>query len=299
MKNISYIYGMDLHQMATLLAVAEEGTLSAAARKRHLTQPAVSMQLKALEEELGVVLFERRGRSARPTQAGLTVLRRAREALSAVEAARAEVSELRGLVRGSLRLGATDAAAVEILPEAFVRFHQSYPGIEVSVEVHATAELLERLLSGRVDLALGTLPITHPDVHSTALLTERLGLVAPVAWKGRSLADLLAVEPFIAYPKGSVSRELVDRVLESHGATARAVMEIGQPTVSARLVAAGFGISVLPETVVTPLVREGTVVRVASRTLFVPRELGLLEARRRVPEPAARAFAALLRGDAS
>ena len=294
MDSISYIHDVDLAQFATLVAIVEEGTLSAAARRRHLTQPAVSLQLKALETELGARLLHRDGKRATLTRAGEAVVRQARAALAAARAARAEVEEIRGLVRGSLLLGVTDAAATEILPAAFVAFHRIYPGIEVAVEVHGTGPLLERLRDGRVDLALGTLPVEDPDVTATPLLTERLGIVAPAAARGTAARKLLEREPFIAYPRRSVTRSLVDAALAKVGLSVRPVMEIGQPAVSVRLVEAGLGVSVLPEAVFRSALDRGTVVRVAPARFRVVRRLGMLRSNRREPEPAARALAKVL-----
>lgn len=285
---------MDLTQLRTLIAAVEEGTLSAAARARHLTQPGVSLQIKALEEDLGARLLHREGRSVRPTQAGEVVLRHARRALDAARTLRSEVDEVRGLVRGSLTLGVTDAAASGILPAAFVIFHGRHPGIEVLVEVHGTGPLLERLRSGHLDLALGTLPVEAPDVAVGPLLTEHLALVAPPQAKRRKAEEVLERFPFIAYPRNSVTRSLIDEALSRAGLCARPVMEIGQPTVSVRLVEAGLGVSVLPEAVFADALRRNRLVRIAPRRIHIPRSLGMIRSTRREPEPAARAFAAVL-----
>ena len=285
---------MDLTQLATLVAAVEEGTLSAAARARHLTQPAVSLQIKALENDLGARLLHREGRSVRPTRAGEVVLRHARRALDEARALRSEVDEIRGLVRGSLTLGVTDAAASEILPAAFLTFHRRHPGIEVLVEVHGTGPLLERLRSGGVDLALGTLPVEAPDVAVEPLLTEHLALIAPPQAKRSRPEDLLARFPFIAYPRRSITRSLIDGALALAGLRARPVMEIGQPGVSVRMVEAGLGVSVLPESVFAGALRGKRVTRIAPRRIRIARSLGMIVSTRREPEPAARAFAAVL-----
>lgn len=285
---------MDLDQLASLVAVAETGGISAAARHRHLSQPAVSLQIKALEEELGTALLRRDVRGAVPTRAGTALLAHARRVLLTVRAARAEMEELRGLARGSLVLGATDAAATLIVPNACLALRQSYPGIEVAVDVDSTAGLAAGVRSGRFDLALGTLPVEDPELESRPLVRERLGLVAPAGAKGTPLADLLRREPFIAYPRGSVTRRLVDRALERSGLSIRVMMEIGRPSVMARLVQAGLGVSILPETTSNAPYREGRIHRFGFRRFSVRRDLGLLVLRGRELDPAARAFVALL-----
>jgi DNA-binding transcriptional LysR family regulator len=287
---------MDLDQLRTLVAAAEEGSLSRAALRRNLSQPAVSLQLKALEEETGVRLFHRSRRGVAPTGAGDLLLGHARRLLQVARLAGAELAEYRGLERGSLRLGATDAAATGILPDAFARYHGLYPGIEVAVEVAGTGELLDALRGGALDLVLGTLPVEDPALVSEGLFTERLRLMLPGAWARRSIPAILAELPFIAYPRASTTRRLVDAGLARAGWTVRPAMEIGRPRVMARLVEAGLGVSVLPDRVHEEAVRAGSIRPVSPRRFQVARELGLIRLAERELEPAARALAELLGG---
>jgi DNA-binding transcriptional LysR family regulator len=221
----------------------------------------------------------------------MILLGHARRVHGQMRLARAEVAEIRGLVRGSVRLGATDAAATEILPQAFVSFHRRHPGIEVAVEVAGTGELVEGLRGGVLDLVLGTLPVRGDDLSSRSLVTERLGLVLPGSAGRKPLDSVLREEPFIAYPRGSTTRRLVDEALERSGWSVRVMMEIGRPRVMARLVEAGLGVSVLPQGVHEDAVRRGLVKRVGFRRFQVRRELGLVRPRNRELEPAARALA--------
>ena len=286
--------GMDLEQLRTLVAAAEAGSLSGAARRRHLTQPAVSLQMKALEEDLGARLFHRRGRGVELTAAGTALVRHARRTLQGVRAAREEVAEIMGAGRGTLRLGVTDAAATGLLPRAFVPFRRLHPGIEVSVEVGSTAPLAERLKEGELDLVLGTLPVNDPDLDAEVLHAERLLLAAPPWARGIAVARLAAREPFIAYPRDSTTRRLVEKAVSAAGFEIRPMMEIGRPSVMVSLVEAGLGISVLPESLVEGLHAAGRLHRVHPRRFRVERRLGLMRLRAREPEPAARAFAELL-----
>ncbi len=285
---------MDLEQLRTLVAAAEAGSLSGAARRRHLTQPAVSLQIKALEEDLGARLFHRRGRGVEPTEAGRALVRHARRTLLEVRAAREEVAEITGAARGRLRLGVTDAAATGLLPPVFVPFRRLHPGVEVSVEVGSTAPLAERLKEGELDLVLGTLPVADADLESETILAERLVLAAPPWARGVAVARLAEREPFISYPRDSTTRRLVETALARDGLAVRSMMEIGRPSVMVSLVEAGLGICVLPESVVEGPFRAGRLHRVHPRRFRVERRLGLVRSRSREPEPAARVFAELL-----
>jgi LysR family transcriptional regulator, cyn operon transcriptional activator len=284
---------VDLEHLQTLIAIAEEGSLSAAARRRHLSQPAVSMQMKALEDALGTRLIHRGTRGISLTAAGEAFLVHARRALQTLDAGRAEVAEVEGLARGSLRLGATDAAT-EILSSAFLRLHAKHPDIEVSVEIDATAALIRSLRQARLDLVLGTLPVNEPDVVEEELARERLGLVAPRTARVASLGALLAREPFIAYPRGSTTRALIERAMARQGLVPRPVMEIGRPAIMAQLVASGLGVSVLPESVLRPFIKERQIQRVSYERLQVDRSLGLLTLKRQHLDPATRAMREIL-----
>jgi len=285
---------MELEQLRTLVAAAEAGSLSGAARLRHLTQPAVSLQIKALEEDLGARLFHRRSRGVELTEAGRAFVRHARRTLQGVRAAREEVAEIKGAARGTLRLGVTDAAATGLLPRVFVPFRRRHPGIEVSVEVGSTAPLAARLREGELDLVLGTLPVADEDLIAEVIHEERLLLAAPVRARGVAVARLAEREPFIAYPRDSTTRRLVERAVARAGIEIRPMMEIGRPSAMVSLVEAGLGISVLPESVVEGPHQAGRLHRVHPRRFRVERQLGLLRLKGREPEPAARAFAELL-----
>jgi DNA-binding transcriptional LysR family regulator len=297
MNTISYFYFMELDHLRTLIAAVETGSLTGAARRRSLTQPAISLQVKALEQELGGPLFHRRGRGVVLTQTGQVLYEHAREILTRVRTARAEVAEVLGLGRGVLRLGVTDAAATRILPRTFARFHRRHPEIEVQVSVHPTAGLIERLQRGEIDLGVGTLPAagdTSPDLEIRFLERETLGLVAPAEAGRVPLDALLERYPFIAYPRGSTTRGLIDRALAAAGLIARPRMEIGRPDVMIRLVEAGLGAAVLPRDVSEPAAQRGTVYRPSPRRFRLERRLGLIRLTGRSLDPAARAFAAMI-----
>jgi DNA-binding transcriptional LysR family regulator len=294
-----YLCTMDLDQLETLIAIAEEGSFSAAARRRHLSQPAVSWQLKALEERVGARLIHRRARGARLTAAGEVFLAHARRARQAIQSGQAEVAEIQGVRRGSLRLGATDAATTEILSAAFLDFHRRHPGVEVAVTIDATAALIHGLRQAQFDLVLGTLPIQEPDLTAEPLWQERLYLVLPKDVQDRSLPDTLARQPFIAYPRGSTTRSLIDNAFTRLQLAPRPVMEIGRPAIMAQLVASGLGVSVLPESVIRPWVQEGAIRRASPSRFQVQRSLGLLSSRSQYLDPAARAMRDVLRSKRS
>jgi len=287
---------MDFEHLKSLVAAVEEGSLSAAGRKRNLTQPAVSLQIQALEEDVHAQLLVRSRRGVRPTKAGEALLLRARDVLDILRAARNDIDEIQGVIRGTLRLGVTDAAATDVLPGAFATFHREHPQVDVHVSIHDTTGLIELLLRHDLDLAVGTLPAGEAPSGITLvpLVEEPLRLAAPAGLGECTAESLLAANPFIAYPSGSNTRRLVDEAFARAGLTVHPAMEIGRPDVMVRLVEAGVGVSVLPQGILRAGVSAGRIMCPDIIGFAARRALGLLRTTALRGDPLAEAFAAEL-----
>ena len=170
---------MQLHQLAYALAVAEEQSFTRAADRLHLAQPSLSRQVRLLEHELGVVLFNR-GPGQGPvtlTPDGSTLVPFMQRVLADVEATGAEARALSGMARGHLAVGATPSLITSVLAPALVAFHASHPGIDLSVVEAGSHQLVPQVAAGEVDLALVVLPVTDPLVLTTPLFDDPLVLV--------------------------------------------------------------------------------------------------------------------------
>src|SRR5271165_1192056 len=154
---------MELHQLRYFCAIAETGSFSKAALKAHISQPSLSQQIRKLEDELGVKLFDRLGRSVRLTEFGLSFLPRARTVLHDLEAARTEVAEKISSVSGSLSIGVIPTIAPYFLPRILPKFSREWPQAKLSVVEEITPQLLEKLRAGSIDIAIVALPL---QVHS-------------------------------------------------------------------------------------------------------------------------------------
>jgi len=290
---------MDLTTLKYLVSVAELGSLTAAAQAHFVTQPAVSMRLRKLQEELGVALIEAEGRRVRLTRAGEIVLDYARRFGRLEEELEREIADLTGLVRGRIAIGAMDAASSYVLPHVFSRFRERYPGIDVALEVMATNPLLSELRAGRLDLVVGTLPIERgSDLEIFPIYTERLLLVAHPAHAlagRRALAiSALAGQAFISFHEGAITRGIIEGVLGSHGVTPRVTMTTDSPEAIRNLAAAGLGMAILPERVVRDDIARGILVEIAIRGLAFERTLGLIIPVRRYLSATVRAFLGVL-----
>ncbi|HEY5132373.1 MAG TPA: LysR family transcriptional regulator [Candidatus Krumholzibacteriaceae bacterium] len=290
---------MDLTTLKYLVSVAELGSLTAAAQAHFVTQPAVSIRLRKLQEELGVALIESAGRRVRLTRAGEIVLDYARRFGRLEEELEREIADLAGLARGRISIGAMDAASSYVLPHVFSRFRERYPGIDVALEVMATNPLLSELRAGRLDLVVGTLPIERgSDLEVFPIYTERLLLVAHPAHAlagRRALAiSALAGQAFISFHEGAITRGIIEGVLGSHGVTPRVTMTTDSPEAIRNLAAAGLGMAILPERVVRDDIARGVLVEIAIRGLAFERTLGLIIPVRRYLSATVRAFLGVL-----
>ena len=202
---------MEIHQLKYFCAVAETGSFSRAAVRSHVSQPSLSQQIMKLEDELGVRLFDRLGRSVRLTEPGKAFLPRARSVLHELEAARGDVADRTDSVSGEVTIGAIPTVAPYILPRVLSSFARKVPAAHVSVVEHNTAVLLERLRAGTVDLALLALPVRGNEFESFPLLTEPLFAVLPkkhplATRRTTSLKDLRD-QPFLLLRDGHCFRE--------------------------------------------------------------------------------------------
>jgi len=290
---------MNFTTLRYLVSVADLGSLTAAAEAHFVSQPAVSIALRKLEDELGVPLLEAHGRRARLTRAGEIVLDYARRFGRLEGELIREIADLEGLVRGRIAIGTIDAASAYVLPHVFSRFHERYPGIDIALEVMATSPLMRDLRAGRLDLVVGTLPVEKgADIEVFPIYTERLLLVAHPA---HPLARRRAIEPaaiaehaFISFHEGANTRRLIEEALAARGVTPRVTMTTDSPEAIRNLAAAGLGMAILPERVVRDDIKRGLLVELAIRGLAFERTLGLIIPVRAYLPAGVRAFLGVL-----
>ncbi|SDF03200.1 LysR family transcriptional regulator [Pseudonocardia oroxyli] len=235
---------MELRHLRYLVAVAEEGTVTAAAARLHVAQPGVSAQLRQLERELGEPLLVRSAQGVALTEAGAAVLPFAHAALAAVEGARLAVDELKGLVRGRVVVGMAPSLAATDLPELLAEFRAAHPHVEVVLREGTSAELLSGLVGGTVDLAwVGVAEELPAGIESRAVTDQVLvavGSAGPV-----ELADLVR-RPVMCMAAGSGPRAAFDLACARAGLRPTVAFEAGDPLLLARLAARGLGVAVLP-----------------------------------------------------
>ena len=292
---------MNLTTLKYLVSIAELGSLTAAAGAHYVTQPAISIRLRKLQDELGVALVEPKGRGVRLTRAGEVVLDYARRFGRLEEELLREIADLEGLERGRIAIGTIDAASAYVLPRVFSRFRERYPGIDISLEVMATNPLLMELRAGRLDLVVGTLPIEGGgDLEVFPIYTERLLLVAhprhPLSRRRNLTSAALGGHAFISFHEGAITRRIIEKVLSAQGVSPRVTMTTDSPEAIRNLVAAGLGMAILPEKVVRDDIRRRSLVEIRISGLAFERTLGLIIPARRYRSSTVRAFLSVLAG---
>jgi DNA-binding transcriptional LysR family regulator len=243
---------MELRHLRYLVAVAETGTVTAAAARLHVAQPGVSAQLRRLERELGEQLLDRGPRAATLTEAGRAVLPQARAALAAVEGTREAIAELRGLLRGRVAVGMASSLPDTVLAETVADFAVEHPGVTVSLREDTADALLAGLRSGHLDVAyLGSSGDLPDGIEGVVVQDERLVAVVaaddPLAGHAAVGLDELADRPLICLPVGHGLRASFDRACEAAGVAPRVAFEAGAMTLLMRLAARGVGVAIAPE----------------------------------------------------
>jgi DNA-binding transcriptional LysR family regulator len=235
-----------LRQMRAFAAVARHLSFTRAAEELHLTQPAVSQQLKLLESEVGMPLFEHTGRSIHLTAAGLELLPYAKQAIELLREAGESLSAMRGLKRGVLKLGAVSTAKY-FAPSLLRAFTPAFPEITIKFSVGNREEVIEQLGGNEIDLVIMGRPPRELETEAEAFAKHPLVIIAapdhPLAGKRRIQLRQLAGENFIIREQGSGTRASMERVFRDRGATFRASMEVSSNETIKQAVMAGMGIS--------------------------------------------------------
>ena len=243
---------MDLRQLEYFVAVAEEANFTRAANRVHITQSGVSAQIRQFERELGADVFDRSSRTVRLTAAGAAALPHARAALAAAEAIRTACDEVRGLIRGKLRIGMVMGCTVTPLFDALASFHRRHPGITISLSEANSDVLIEQVGTGRLDIALVAAAGDVPDgLASLTILSE--GLVAVVA-PGHPLVSRESLPlprlmefPLICLPVGTGIRGVLDQACAAAGIQLTVALQATAPGAVLDLAARGLGVGIVSE----------------------------------------------------
>jgi DNA-binding transcriptional LysR family regulator len=280
---------MDLRQLRYLVALADERHFTRAAEREHIAQPALSQQIRRLEREVGLPLVERTTRRVSLTEAGESLVARARRILAEVEAARAELERMSGLQTGHVIVGVMHTMGPVDVSVPLALFHQRHPGVELTVREHASDELLAFLsVTERIE--------SH-DLRLQQLVAEELVVVLPrshpLAGRRQIRMAELAGEQFISYREGARLREALVDAGHHAGFEPQVMLESNESQRIRRLVDRGLGVAILPRSDAEAPGAEVAAVKLVDPSLTRDITLAWREGRRH--SPAAQEFLELAR----
>ncbi|WP_320670105.1 LysR family transcriptional regulator [Patulibacter defluvii] len=285
---------MEVRQLRYFATLAEELHFTRAAARLHIAQPALSQQIRRLEDAVGVALVDRSTHRVALTAAGQALLARARTVLAEVDAARAELADLAGVRAGRLTVGITPTPGPLDLPGLLAAFHAAHPEVELDVREGLSVELAAQLRGDALDLAFVTTLAAsdRAQLETTRLAAEPLVAAVPtghrLAEQGSvALADL-AGERLVAFPRRATIRELLERRAAAAGLVLPVAFEVGGGARARALVARGLAVAVLPHGDATAPGPAVAVVPLADQA-FV-HEVHVAQRHGRRPSPAAHAM---------
>ncbi len=274
---------MDDHKLRVFCTVAETKSFSKASEIIHLTQPAVSLQIQALEEIYETKLFDRSNNKVSLTRAGELLYDHAKEILNLYAIAEKNIGDITGLVKGSLSIGASSTIANYLLPAVVVAFRKRYPKIRVNMQVGNTKRILELLQAGNVDLGLVEGDVSRQKVKSEHLLSDELVLVTPPdhPWAKRRSIPItkLAEEPFIFREDGSGTRQVIERYLGNEGLTTQTMrisLILGSTEAIKAAVEEGMGVSILSQWAIRREKQYGTLKAVPIKGIKLARSFSVV-----------------------
>jgi DNA-binding transcriptional LysR family regulator len=257
---------MELRQLKAFVAIAETGTFTAGGERVHVTQAAISMQIRQLETETGTRLFVRAPRRVLLTEAGEKLLERARVILREHDAALDELAALTGAHKGRLRIGTASAGVSSgELPQILRELRKKHPAVETSVLSGTSAELAEKVLAGELDAAFVSLPVEARGVQTELLSEDYLVAIGSprhkLAKQKVLSAYALAGEKLILGERGGNTRRLIDQFFEKAGVTINVAMELSRMAAIKRMVEEDMGVGIVPLQSVQDEVAAGRLVR--------------------------------------
>lgn len=291
---------MNFNHLDLFRAVADELSISRAADRLMVSQPAVSKQLAQLEQSLKTKLVDRLPRGVRLTASGELLADYARRLFALAEEAERAMGELAGVRRGRLAVAATPTIGVYWLPSVLVKYRRAYPDVEMRMEIHPTPTIARLLMEGSVDVGLTESPAEAEGIESSIFLKDQMAAIAsprhPLARRRRRVSiDDLCRQPFVVREVGSGSKSLIERALLDRGLKVKAVMSLGSTEAIKRAVMEGVGVAIVSGLAIGMEVAAGKLAVLKLKGLAVERPCHLLRARGRSESTATAAFIRMLK----
>ncbi len=284
---------MDFDQLEIFLEVARLSSFSRAAEKRFRTQPAISSQIRALEEEVGARLLDRSGGRVSLTAAGKLFFKYGEETIEHRKTILTEIAETERVPRGEIVVGANEGTCLHILPEVFAQFKRDYPNVAVSIKRSDYAKILESILENAVDFGVVSLPVNDNRLEAQMIHRDHLVAITapkhPLAAKKTVTVPEVAAYPLVV-PKLGHTRDALDALFYDHRVKPNLAMELDSSELLKRFVAAGVGVGFIARSNIEDDIRAKALVAIALADLEIRRDLALVFRKDKSLSRAARAF---------
>jgi DNA-binding transcriptional LysR family regulator len=288
---------MDFDQLTTFVEVAKLASFSRAGQKLFRSQPAVSAQIRQLEQEYGEKLLDRVGKSVRLTQAGEVLIEYAGRMLAMRAESLGAVADHAKTPRGILSIGANEATCLYVLPSVFAEYHRLYPLVRISIYRNFSHKVLQKVEDSSISLGVVTLPVKSPGLRVDPIFRDRVMLMVsprnPLARLKTARISDIAGQPLI-FPKTGFTRQLLDKHFRPYRSRLRISMELPSISMIKRFVAADLGVSLISASFARDDVRAGHVKLIPLEGVELWRELGLVYRRDRSLPRATTAFIELI-----
>jgi DNA-binding transcriptional LysR family regulator len=284
---------MDFDQLETFISVARLLSFSRAADKRFRTQPAISSQIRLLEEEVGARLLDRSGGKVSLTASGKLFLKFSEELLESRKAMLSAVAETERVPRGEIVVGANEGTCLHILPEVFAEFKKQYPDVNISIRRSDYAKILESVIDNSVDFGIVSLPVDDTRLKVVLIHRDELVIIAPpqhpLAKKQSATVSEAAKFPLVV-PKGGHTRDALEDLFFERKLKPRYIMELDSSELLKRFVAADAGVGFIARSNVIEDVRANSLVTITISDATIRRDLALVFRKDKSLSRAARAF---------
>ncbi len=284
---------MDFDQLNSFLEVARHNSFSRAAEKCYRTQPAISAQIRALEEEVGAKLFDRSGGKVALTGAGKAFLKFAEGTLEARRNIISSVAEMERIPRGEIIVSANEATCLHVLPEVFAEFKKQYSTVAVSIHRSERQRILEMVIDNYVDFGVISMPITDTRLSITIIHRDELVIITPpnhpLAKKERVAIAEVARFPLLL-PQAGNTRDAIEQLLFARDLKIQVSMELDSSELLKRFVAADLGIAFIARSNVAEDLKAGSLVALPISDALIKRDLALIHRKDKALSRAALAF---------
>ncbi len=290
---------LNLNHLHYFYEVARHGSFTRAARELLISQSALSVQIRALENSLGTRLFDRRSGGVVLTDSGQRAFAVAERVFADVDQLISDFRQSDRLLAGAVSVGTVNSIGIYVLPDILTGYRAKYPDVRIHIDFRESERVMDQLIQGKTDLAVVPWERSYPDLNATPLTRQKLFIVAlpdhPLARAEQVNPRDLQAHPFVGYHEGMHTRAMIDALFKRMSLTVQYAVESANAATIKHMVMAGMGLGFLPETAVASEIRRGQLVRIEVPLLVMSQDVTLYLRKNRTLPRAAVGFVEFLK----